>query len=57
MHDAQLMDEGAAVHWIVTSAHAPGCTGPAGLAVALQEGGAEKLTAIVKPSTTSKHPP
>jgi len=57
MHDPQLIVWGAAVHSILTSAHAPGCTGPAGLALSLQEGGAEKFTAIVKPSTTSKHPP
>jgi hypothetical protein len=47
MHDPQPIDWGAAVHSILTSAHAPGCTGPVGLAMSLQEGGAEKLTAIV----------
>jgi hypothetical protein len=57
MQDAQPMDEGTAVHTTVTSAHAPGCTGPDGLAVVRQEGGAEKPTAIVNPSATSKHPP
>jgi hypothetical protein len=31
--DDQLMDDGVAVHSALTSAQAPGCTGPLGLAL------------------------